>query len=105
MSSIFPFVGNVMRKNLAVCGSDRFALAKPLNGDAIFIVMALRVWLCDDPAEADPIKQSVVSCPMQNTVALYFAAIHSPTLLNAYPKKARESPVFPAQIKSTAIYR
>ena len=58
-----------MRKNLAVCGSDRLALAKPLNGDAIFIVMALRVWLCDDPAEADPIKQSVVSGPVQNTFA------------------------------------
>ena len=72
--------GNVIRKNLAVCGSDRLALAKPLNGDAIFIVMALRVWLRDDPTEADPIKQSVVSSPVE---VPYLAAIHSPTLLNA----------------------
>lgn len=50
-----PFSGNVMRKNLAVCGSDWLALAKPLNGDAVEVVMHFAVWFCDDPAKAHPI--------------------------------------------------
>jgi hypothetical protein len=44
-----------MRKNLAVCGSDRFALAKPFNGDAVEIVVTFDVWFCDDPAKTNPI--------------------------------------------------
>jgi hypothetical protein len=51
----FPFSGKVMRKNLAVCGSDRFALAKPLNCDAVEIVVTFDVWSCDDPAKTNPI--------------------------------------------------
>ena len=44
-----------MRKNLAVCGSGWFALAKPFNCDAVVIVVTLAVWFCDDPPKAHPI--------------------------------------------------
>jgi hypothetical protein len=51
----FPFSGKVMRKNLAVCGPDWFALAKPLNGDGVVVMMTFAVWFCDDPAKTHPI--------------------------------------------------
>ncbi len=51
----FPFSGKVIRKNLAVCGSLDWALAKPFNCDAVEVMMAFRVWFGDDPSEANPI--------------------------------------------------
>lgn len=72
----FPFSGKVIRKNLAVCGADWFALAKPLNCDAVEVMMAFRVWLGDDPSEADPIQQSLMPGPMQNALALHAITYH-----------------------------
>lgn len=45
-----------MRKNLDVCWTDGFALAKPLNGDVVIVVVHFAVWFCDDPAKEHPIK-------------------------------------------------
>jgi hypothetical protein len=50
-----PFSGKVILKNLAICGSDWLALAKPLNGDAVGIVVTFGIWFCDDPAKTNPI--------------------------------------------------
>ncbi len=80
----FPGSGNVMRKNLAVCGSDWFALANPLNGDCIFIPCVPAIWLRDDPAEADPIEKRMASSVVENTGPWRrHVAAQSPMLLNA----------------------
>lgn len=59
-----PFSGKVMRKNLAVCGSDWFALAKPFKEEAIVVVVHDFIWFCEDPAKLYPIVQRVMSGPM-----------------------------------------
>ena len=50
-----PRSGNVMQKNLAVLGSDDWTLAKPLDCNAVMVMVTLCVWFCDDPTKADPI--------------------------------------------------
>ncbi len=58
-------------KNLAVLGADDWTLAKPFNCDAIEVMMGFHVWLGDDPSETDPIMQGVISCPVQNALAIH----------------------------------
>lgn len=66
-----PRSGKVMQKNLAVCGADWFALANPLNEEAIFMVVHFRVWFGDDPSKTEPIKHRVMPRPMENAFALH----------------------------------
>lgn len=53
-----------MRKNLAVFGSDDRTLAKPLDCNAVIVMVTLSVRFCDDPPKPHPIKQGVVARPV-----------------------------------------
>jgi hypothetical protein len=66
-----PGSGKVILKNLAVSGSDWFALAKPLNCDTVEVVVAFDFRFCDDPAKSHPIYEGVMSRPMKNSRSLH----------------------------------
>ena len=72
-----------MRKNLAVCGSDWLALAKPFNGDIVEVVVHFAVWFCDDPAKAHPIQEFCMMSVVENTFSLH-AIILAQNLVSVY---------------------
>ena len=75
MRSILPCAGNVIRKNLAVFGADDWTEAKPLDCNAVIVMMTLCIWFCDYPTEADPIEQCVMPSPVDDAVVFHFAAM------------------------------
>lgn len=81
MRTGFPFSGNVMRKNLAVFGSDDWALAKPLNADVVVVVCNFAVWFCDDPAKAHPIQKLFVTRIMKDALFIFYHRL-SPNAIN-----------------------
>jgi hypothetical protein len=67
-----------MRKNLAVLGSDDWTLAKPLNEEAVFMMVHYPVRLRYHPTELQPVIDGVMTCPVENAAGLLYNHLSVP---------------------------